>query len=198
MSKQQSMRIAFFGDSIVNGTGDGEMLGWPGRICASASARGHDITCYNLGIRRDRSIEIAARWRDEASKRLPPGIDARVVFSCGINDAMLLQGPAPASETLAAMRAILAFRGERPMLFIGPAPINDPQMNQRIRQIDAAMLELCNRVEVSFFSIFEQLHADALWMKALELGDGAHPDAAGYRRYAELIDSWTPWRAWLP
>ena len=56
------MRLCFIGDSLVNGTGDPTGLGWVGRVTASARRRGHDVTTYNLGIRRDTSADIAARW----------------------------------------------------------------------------------------------------------------------------------------
>jgi lysophospholipase L1-like esterase len=64
-------RICFVGDSFVNGTGDPECLGWTGRICALACQKGHDVTYYNLGVRRETSTDIATRWRDEVSRRLP-------------------------------------------------------------------------------------------------------------------------------
>lgn len=51
----QDIRICFIGDSFVNGTGDETALGWTGRLCAAAHARGFPVTYYNLGIRRKRS-----------------------------------------------------------------------------------------------------------------------------------------------
>jgi acyl-CoA thioesterase-1 len=81
-----SIRICFFGDSIVNGTGDDACLGWVGRICSAARRRGIDLTCYNLGIRRDTSTDILARWQIEARARLPDQYDGRLVFSFGAND----------------------------------------------------------------------------------------------------------------
>jgi len=56
------MRICFVGDSFVNGTGDPEYLGWTGIICAVTRSWGYDITYYNLGIRRETSADILARW----------------------------------------------------------------------------------------------------------------------------------------
>ncbi|HZC55143.1 MAG TPA: hypothetical protein VE396_03730 [Xanthobacteraceae bacterium] len=35
---RKPIRICFFGDSMVNGTGDDACLGWVGRICAAAGA----------------------------------------------------------------------------------------------------------------------------------------------------------------
>src|SRR5579864_3855917 len=81
-----SMRVCFFGDSFVNGTGDDEGLGWVGRVVASARQAGLDLTAYNLGIRRDTSADVAARWLYEARLRLPAEHEGRLVFSFGAND----------------------------------------------------------------------------------------------------------------
>src|SRR5437773_118332 len=64
------MRICFFGDSFVNGTGDDEGLGWVGRVVARARQDGRDVTGYNLGIRANTSADVAARWAGEARLRI--------------------------------------------------------------------------------------------------------------------------------
>lgn len=88
------MRVCFTGDSIVNGTGDDDGLGWVGRIVAKLRAHGRDITYYNLGIRRDTSADVAARWRDEIERGLPPRFTRRLAFSFGANDCVM-EGPGP-------------------------------------------------------------------------------------------------------
>src|SRR5689334_860809 len=82
------MRICFFGDSFVNGTGDDDALGWVGRVVADARRAGCDLTAYNLGIRRNTSADVAARWEGEARLRLPADCDGRLVFSFGANDCV--------------------------------------------------------------------------------------------------------------
>ncbi len=82
------MRICFFGDSLVNGTGDDDGLGWVGRVVAQARHGGCDVTAYNLGVRRDTSADVAARWMGEARLRLPAEHDGRLVFSFGANDCI--------------------------------------------------------------------------------------------------------------
>ena len=57
----QQVRICFFGESFVNGTGDPECLGWTGRICVDANKKGYDITYYNLGVRRETSTDLEKR-----------------------------------------------------------------------------------------------------------------------------------------
>ncbi len=86
------VRICFVGDSFVNGTGDPECLGWTGRICVNANKKGYDITYYNLGIRRDTSTDIAKRWSQEVSVRLPKEYDGRAIFSFGLNDTTVENG----------------------------------------------------------------------------------------------------------
>ncbi len=65
------------------GVGDPTALGRTGRLTAHAAAAGQAPTGYNLGVRRRTSTNIAARWQDECTVRLPAGTDARVVFSFG-------------------------------------------------------------------------------------------------------------------
>ncbi|MGK8554371.1 GDSL-type esterase/lipase family protein [Nocardia gipuzkoensis] len=80
--------VCFVGDSFVAGVGDERCLGWAGRLGAAAHAEGVPLTAYNLGVRRQTSAEILDRWLIECSPRLPEGVDARVVLSFGVNDAM--------------------------------------------------------------------------------------------------------------
>src|SRR5205823_5133772 len=85
-------RICFLGDSYVSGAFDPDCLGWAGRICAAARARGHDVSLYNLGIRGETSVQLAARWRGEASKRQSPLQEERLVFEFGMNDVREING----------------------------------------------------------------------------------------------------------
>ena len=86
------LRICFVGDSFVNGTGDDTALGWVGRVCAEARARGVRLTSYNLGVRRDTSQDVLARWEAECRRRLPADCDARIVLSFGVNDTVVETG----------------------------------------------------------------------------------------------------------
>lgn len=160
-----TLRIAFLGDSMTNGTGDPEMLGWVGRLCAAATARGHDVTAYNCGIRRNTSADIAARWHAEATARLPADHPRALVFSFGVNDCVEENGATrvPPDATLAHAASILtAAKTFAPTIFIGPPPI-------------------------------DALLADPHWIAEARAGDGAHPAAKGYAAMAALIDPWRAW-----
>jgi lysophospholipase L1-like esterase len=191
------MRLCFFGDSFVNGTGDPECLGWAGRICAGARRNGCDLTYYNLGIRRDTSRDIAERWRHEATIRLPSDIEGRLIFSFGVNDCLVEAGQLRVRPdvTVEAAKEILAqANGWRPTLFVGPPPIADNEANERIASLSSALLALCAEQGVPFFDAFAPLAKSRLWMREVADGDGAHPGAAGYTLFADLLSAWQPWR----
>jgi acyl-CoA thioesterase I len=79
-------RVCFVGDSFVQGTGDTAGGGWVRRVTAAAAGAGCDITAYNLGVRRDTSADIAARWQAECDARLRAECSPYLVFSFGAND----------------------------------------------------------------------------------------------------------------
>jgi lysophospholipase L1-like esterase len=195
------MRICFIGDSFVNGTGDDDCLGWVGRICAKARQSGCDLTAYNLGIRRDTSADIAARWQREATLRLPPDHQGRLVFSFGNNDCAFDtpgQTRIPLNDSVASTKLILiAAKAWLPTLMIGPSPVASTDRNERIRHLSGQIEMICGEVGVPFLSPFDVLLQSKVWVREAQEGDGAHPNRGGYSILAELIAKWPPWCAWV-
>ncbi|HLO75254.1 MAG TPA: GDSL-type esterase/lipase family protein [Magnetospirillum sp.] len=192
------MRICFIGDSFINGTGDPDCLGWVGRVSAQARHQGVDLTVYNLGIRRDTSTDIAARWRDEARARQPIEFPGLLVFSFGVNDCT---EDAPGrlrvelADSVANARAILGeAAGLRPTLMVGPPPIDDDAVNSRIRQLSAALADVCGAQGIPYLDVFGPLERHPLWRREVAQGDGAHPGAAGYAVLAQLVATWPAWQ----
>jgi len=193
------MRICFIGDSLVNGTGDPTLLGWVGRVCAAARRRGQDITCYNLGIRGDTSVEIAGRWQDESGRRLPAGVDGRLVFSFGANDCLTRDGAPriPAAQALANARAVLeGARQRHPTLMLGPPPTALAEADPRVAALSRDLATLAAELSVPYLDLYTPLAAMPLWRLEVTVGDGAHPGAAGYALIADLVEGWAPWRRW--
>ena len=193
------MRICFIGDSLVNGTGDPTLLGWVGRVCAAGRRRGHDITCYNLGIRGDTSADIARRWQEESTRRLPAGSDGRLIFSFGANDCVTRDGaPGVAPErALANARSVLEeARRHHPTLMLGPAPVALADAYPRIAALSGAFAALAAELTIPYLDLYTPLAAMPLWRLEITIGDGAHPGAAGYALIADLIEGWAPWRRW--
>ena len=196
----KELRICFLGESFVNGTGDPECLGWTGRVCAAANHQGHEVTYYNLGIRRETSTELLARWQSEVSRRLPPGVDGRLVFSFGVNDTTWDndQPRVAVADSLENARQILTqAQRSHPVLMVGPALVADAAQNQRILSLSAAFAELCDEIQVPFLEIARPLQDSPVWIPEAIANDGAHPRAAGYAELATWVQSWSAWQTWF-
>jgi len=190
------IRICFLGDSYVQGTDDDECLGWTGRLCASARRAGHDITYYNLGVRRETSTDIARRWLTECEPRLLPATDNYVVFSFGANDASLVDGQQRVSEddTIANLHAVLDnARTRYRTLMVGPPPAADADHNARLARLSERMRDAAIRLGVPYVAPLPALIDDRIWLDEVRDNDGAHPRAAGYARLARIVAASGAW-----
>ncbi len=195
-----NLRICFVGESFVNGTGDPQCLGWAGRICAHACTLGHDVTYYNLGVRRETSTELKERWQREVFYRLPLESEGAIVFCFGTNDTTIENGKTRvAFETsLENTRDILNAAKQRfPVLMVGTVPVVDLEQNKRIARLSAAFASICNEVDVPYLDVFTTLQASALWINEASANDGAHPRTEGYAQLAQLVQNWQPWLSWF-
>jgi acyl-CoA thioesterase I len=188
------MRLLAFGDSLTAGVGDPDHLGWIGRALAGR----RQVTLYNLGVRRETSSQIAARFAAEAAPRLTDLEPVRLVFSFGVNDCIPENGAprAPVAETLKNARSLLT-EGARlaPVLLVGPPPVPDPGVSARIEGLNETLKVLAARLRVPYIDVFQPLAADGLWQTEAAAFDGAHPGAAGYQRLADLVAAHPAWRA---
>lgn len=188
------MRLLAFGDSFVAGAGDPDHLGWVGRALAGR----REITLYNLGVRRETSADVAARWRREAEPRLTSDEPHRIVFSFGANDAHTENGAprvAPAQSLLNARSMLTEAAGLCPVLLVGPPPVPDPGDAARLEALNENLKLLAARIRTPFVDVFRPLAADGLWVSEAAAWDGAHPGAGGYQRMADLIAAHPAWRA---
>ncbi|OGL63282.1 MAG: hypothetical protein A3I72_11885 [Candidatus Tectomicrobia bacterium RIFCSPLOWO2_02_FULL_70_19] len=196
-------RLCFVGDSFVNGTGDPEYLGWPGRLCRAERAKGHKLTCYNLGVRGATSRDVSSWWEEETLRRLPDGpggIDGRFVFAFGANDTRIVEGKlrVPPEESLAnAAKILRRAKALRPLLMVGPPPIGDEANNQRIALLSADLAKICREEGLPCLDVHAPLLKSGTWLREAAAGDGAHPGARGYGELAALVESWSAWRSWL-
>lgn len=192
--------ICFVGDSFVNGTGDPTFLGWAGRLCVAAQQQGHEITYYNLGIRGHTSRQIAQRWYAEVTARLPKESDGRIVFSFGANDITLEEGElrVPLTESLENAQQILATAQQLfPTIMVGPPPLLEEDLNQRIAPLSQQLSLVCNAMKVPYLEVFPSLLHVQAWEEEVAANDGAHPRTAGYERLAHLVQEWSVWKSWF-
>ncbi len=189
-------RVCFVGDSFVQGTGDTAGGGWVRRVAAAAVDAGYDLTAYNLGVRRDTSTDIAARWQSECDARLRAECSPYLVFSFGANDMTAegtsLRVPMPAS--LENFRNILnEARSRCPVLVVGPPPVGEAAQDTRIIALCATYALLATELGVPYLPLAEQLAGDPAWTRAVAAGDGTHPDGSGYALIAECVLQWPAW-----
>ena len=131
--------MCFVEDSFVAGIGDPDHLGWVGRVAARTHRTGLPLTSYALGVRRQTSRDIAARWRGECDARLPPGYDGRVVAPFGVNDTAADNGGTRMASSACATYLDSVIHGALdagwPALVIGPPPTADSDHNHRITKL---------------------------------------------------------------
>ena len=196
------MRICFLGDSFVNGTGDDDCLGWTGRICSSARRSGRDVTHYNLGVRRDTSADILARWRQEAERRLSPDLGGRLVFAFGGNDCVAdcAGGVRVARDKALANACSILSEASKwlPTLMIGPAPVSfDAAADDRIAALSEELGGVCANIGIPYLPVFTALATSGIWSQEAARGDGTHPNSGGYAELAAIISQWSAWTSWL-
>jgi len=190
------IRICFLGDSYVQGTGDEECLGWAGRLCAHARHAGHNITYYNLGVRRETSVDIARRWLAECEPRLLPISENYVVFSFGANDVSLIDGQRRVAEdeTLAHLQTMLQAAKKRyRVLMVGSPPAADDEHNRRLGHLSGRMERVASEQDIPWIATLPALINDVSWRNEVRGHDGAHPRAAGYARLARLVAASSHW-----
>lgn len=199
-------RVLFFGDSFVAGAGDPRGCGWVGRVAAACAP----LTPYNLGIRGETSVQVAARWQAEAWPRLRTEAACGVVFAVGANDAVsesegaqsrvaeqagaapLADGPASrvsAERSLATLSELLdaAAMMELPTFVVGPPPLGEQPEDSRIERLTDAFGALCAARGIPFVAVAAALLASRTWLDEAAAGDGAHPGAGGYDELAALV-----------
>lgn len=196
----KTLRLCFLGDSFVNGTGDPDCLGWTGRVCAEACRKGHDVTYYNLGIRRETSDDILTRWRVEVEGRLPATVERRMVVSFGVNDVTWERDGmrVPMERSLANANSILSEASSIcPVLMVGPPPTADDEVNKRSVRLDEELSNLCEYMKIPYLPVIEILTASDVWIPEAKSFDGAHPRSGGYSELATLVNNWSAWKAWF-
>jgi lysophospholipase L1-like esterase len=197
MTISADRRVCFAGDSYVAGVGDPEHRGWVGRVVAGSYRDGRPVTAYNLGVRRDTSEDVRRRLPAETGARWVAGCDNRLVVSFGVNDTTEVDGAVRVTpeRSLANLRGIaddVVAQGV-PLLVVGPPPVADPDQNERIEALDELFAESADGA-FPYVRVFGALQVERDWMRAVALGDGAHPGAEGYRLLAELVrPAWEDW-----
>lgn len=179
------MIICYFGDSLTLGYGDESGLGWAGRLSSALREKGKDITSYNMGVRKDTSVQLQHRWKMEAMVRRMPGMDFKLVFSFGVADVM---NNVSSEVSLAGCVAVLSqAKAMGDVLVVGPTPVNEQEKREEITTLSRMQAGLCKRLGIPFIPTIDAMHRSFVYGTALNDGDGIHPTASGYADLADHI-----------
>jgi len=123
--------------------------------------------------------------------------DDRAVLRRERHDARRRPPTGGADRSVANLADLLAgvSREGWPALVVGPAPVADEPHNDRISALTETFARICDARRTPYIDVFPALRADPRWRDQVRTGDGAHPSAAGYAAYAELV--WPNWQTHL-
>ena len=162
-----------------------------------------DVTLYNLGVRRETSADIAARWEAEVRPRWVDYEPMRIVLSCGINDCHP-DGDGEArvrvamAQTLANIEDMLAKASTYgQVLLVGPPPVVSPGVMARLEVLNGHLGTRASQWGAPFIDVLHPLAASGVWQAEASTWDGAHPGAAGYQQMADLVLAHPAWQAFV-
>jgi lysophospholipase L1-like esterase len=205
----QPLKIIALGDSLVYGFGDPDKGGWVEQLrrwWMSPNSAGHIL--YNLGVRGDRTqqvaqrLEVEFRHRGELRNRVPD----LIILSVGVNDSARLTRPNGKNYTDFALFesqiAVLLEQAQQlcPVFFVGMVPVDEAKMPfldcfyynhaDQYRYKEATRIA-CSKRHIPYLDIFEQWMArGANWRRNRISEDGLHPNTLGYQALLEDVINW--------
>jgi lysophospholipase L1-like esterase len=214
-NKCQSLKIVALGDSLVYGFGDPERGGWVEQLrrwWMLPNSAGHVL--YNLGVRGDRTqqvaqrLEVEFRHRGELRNRVPD----LIILSVGVNDSALLTRPDGRNYTDFAVfeseiASLLDLAQQLcPVLFVGMVPVNEVKMpfldcfyynHAEQSRYKTATQVACSKRQIPYLDIFEQwMERGETWRLKRLSEDGLHPNTLGYQALLEDVIHWNPLAAY--
>ena len=187
MGREHTDTWFFFGDSITLGVNDSEQPGgFVSRLALLGAREGAyslpPATFYNLGARRQKLSQIEARFEQEYTARLMPGIRPRLAFCTGTVDIKGGAGAAPLSNDV--LRLVTRAKTIAPTLFICPFPVADEEANRTLEAFGALACEACKSVNVPCINLFPDL-VQASFVDLLT--DAVHPGPEGNALIAQKL-----------
>lgn len=183
------INICMLGDGLVKGIGDGELLGWAGRLIRESNKEHGPLTYYNLGVPDQTSQEVSQRL-SELKPRMKSGEDNRLILSFGLADTEIEENKTrlTSQQSLDGLKTILmATRPHYKMIMVGPPPVYETQRNARIKRLNNMFREVAAKARLPYVDIFTVLIDDIQYKRGLARGDKVHPTDEGYEKIFDLI-----------
>ena len=205
----QPLKIIALGDSLVYGFGDPDKGGWVEQLrrwWMLPDNAGHVL--YNLGVRGDRTqqvaqrLEVEFRHRGELRNRVPD----LIILSVGVNDSARLTRPNGRNYTdftvfESEIASLLDMAQQLcPVLFVGMVPVDESKMpfldcfyynhSDQYRYKKATQLA-CLKRRIPYLDIFEKwMERGETWRLQRLSEDGLHPNTLGYQALFEDAINW--------
>lgn len=184
--------LCVLGDGLVAGLGDARHLGWVGRVLARTATPELLFTAV-LPVIGETTTSLAARWREETSRRWTPDEARYLVLAPGAADVNAGLSLARSRLNLANVLDDARADGARPFV-VGPAPARTTEP-RALAALSKAWSDVCDRRGIPFVECHEPLVANSQWLADLDLSDGVHPTQVGYGMLAWLVlhHQWHDW-----
>lgn len=208
-TQTQPLKIVALGDSLIYGFGDPEGGGWVERLRRAwmlPDSAGHVL--YNLGVRGDRTnqvaqrLEVEFRHRGELRNRVPD----LIILSVGVNDSACVgrlngKNYTDFERFEAEIAALLNLAIQLcPVMFVGMVPVDEAKMPfldclhynhaDQYRYKEATRIA-CEERSIPYLDIFQTWMArGTTWVNQRLSDDGLHPNTLGYQTLLENVGSW--------
>ena len=184
--------VCVLGDGLTAGIGDGRHLGWVGRVLAR-SRTADPVTTYTLAVAGETTTRLAARWKDETSRRWGRAEDRMLLVAPGHGDVDGGLSLARSRLNLANILDDARSAGIRAFV-LGPTPTLRGD-DAAITALSGAYAEVCDRRSLPFAELAGTLSANEEWLADLGTTDGVHPSQVGYGLIAWLLlhQGWHEW-----
>ncbi len=206
----QPLKIIALGDSLVYGFGDPEKGGWVEQLrrwWMLPDNSGHVL--YNLGVRGDRThqvaqrLEVEFRHRGELRNRVPD----LIILSVGVNDSAKLVRPNGRNYTdfdlfQTEITSLLKQAQQLcPVLFVGMVPVDEAKMpfldcfyfnhDDQYRYKEATRIA-CHQHHIPYLDVFDTwMQHTETWRSQRLSADGLHPNTLGYQTLLEDVIKWS-------
>lgn len=170
-------RVVFLGDSLTAASGLPVDEGYPARISDLLAAEGTPVQVVNAGVGGDTSAGGLSRLAWVLAQK--PDI---VVVELGANDGLRGQPPAAIEANLRAIIEGARAKGAKVLLVGMRLPPNFGA--DYVREFEAVYPRLARELDVPLVPF---LLDGVATIGALNLEDGMHPNAEGYKRVAENV-----------
>jgi lysophospholipase L1-like esterase len=205
------LKLVAFGDSLIYGFGDGVGGGWVERLRRQwmlPESAGHVL--YNLGVRGDRTYQVAQRLENEFRQRgeLRNRVPDAIILSVGLNDSARVQSLTGRSYTdfehfKTVLDNLLNLSQQLcPVIFVGMVPVDESKMPfqdclyyshaDQYRYKEATKLA-CELRGIPYLDIFDKwLARGNIWCSSCLTSDGSPSQCSGLSILFEDVTSWEP------